>query len=399
MKKFLVAAILSVSLLLTASPQAEAELVYTGIQATTQYQSKPALAQYYIDTNCIIDVKNGFSVDVVQEIVGVGARMYEPISWVYLYKNGEWVVTTIFSDKIFNNTNTGLERKIGSGGTAELDTAIWNAAAPYAERIKAKVIKRTQKNKSANSQVQFDGDISQLIAEADAKYKAKDYNTARQLFELAVSKNPNDYHAHDILARSLYREKNKNKDYNRIVDEVQQAINLSPDNEKKADCLMFLSKVYSNLGMNNLFNTNNNIDYSGMSLKCQDMAQKLRQTNSSATVTVPRASSTNSGSSSEVFVGCIDRQRAFIIPGTAQYTGSKVQPDTMNIQVKIMDADDNVKQTTIYFKLVNSLYQWSVNQKDWHPFGKGVVDHRTNSAIGAIRDYIWQNVLGGQRRL
>ena len=288
MKKFLTAAILAVSFLISA-PQVEASFVYTGVQGTINYQGKNTLAKYYIDTDSVIDVKNGFSVDIVEELVGYEVRRYVPLSYVYVYKNGEWIVKSVMSDKIFNNTNTSLERKIGKWHNAELDTAIWNTVAPYAEKIKAKVIQRTQKN--TNPQVQFDGDISQLIAEADAKYKAKDYNAARQLFEQAVSANPNDYHAHDLLARSLYREKNKDKDYNRIVDEVQQAIDLAPDNQTKADILMFLSKVYTNLGMNNLFNINNKNNYSGMSLKCQDMAQKLRQTNSTAKVTVPRASS------------------------------------------------------------------------------------------------------------
>lgn len=40
------------------------------------------------------------------------------------------------SDKIFNNTNKSLERKIGKGHNAERDTAIWNTVAPYAEKYK-----------------------------------------------------------------------------------------------------------------------------------------------------------------------------------------------------------------------------------------------------------------------
>lgn len=138
-----------------------------------------------------------------------------------------------------------------------------------------------------------------------------------------------------------------------------------------------------------------------MSLKCQDMAQKLRQTNSNATVTVPRASSATGGSSAqEILVGFIDKQRAFMLPATVQYTGSKVQPDTINVQVKIMDADGNVKQNTIYFKREVASYQWSVNQKDWHPLNKsGVVDPRSKSAITTICTFARQTVLGGKRTL
>ena len=397
MKKFLTA-ILAAGLILISAPQAEAEHIYTGIQSPIDYQGKVTLAKYYVDSDSVIDVKNGFSVDIIEELVEYGTRRYTPLSYVYVYKNGEWLVKSVMSDKIFNNTDTGLERKIGGSGSRELDTAIWKIITPYAEKVKAKVIQRTQKNTTAP--VNFDGDISQLIAEADAKYKAKDYNAARQLFEQAVSANPNDYHAHDLLARSLYREKNKDKDYNRIVDEVQQAIDLAPDNDKKADILMFLSKVYRSIGMDNLFNVNNKTDYSGMSLKCQDMAQKLRQTNSTAKVTVPRTSSaTGGGSSQEVFVGFIDKKRAFILPATVQYTGSRVQPDTMNVQVKIMDADDNVKQNTIYFKLEGVLYQWSVNQKDWHPLKQGTSDPRSNSALVKIHNKAWQTIGGGKKTL
>ena len=397
MKKFLTA-ILAAGLILISAPQAEAEHIYTGIQSPISYQGKVTLAKYYVDSDSVIDVKNGFSVDIIEELVEYGTRRYTPLSYVYVYKNGEWLVKSVMSDKIFNNTDTGLERKIGGSGSRELDTAIWKIITPYAEKVKAKVIQRTQKNTTAP--VNFDGDISQLIAEADAKYKAKDYNAARQLFEQAVSANPNDYHAHDLLARSMYREKNKDKDYNRIVDEVQQAIDLAPDNDKKADILMFLSKVYRSIGMDNLFNVNNKTDYSGMSLKCQDMAQKLRQTNSTAKVTVPRTSSaTGGGSSQEVFVGFIDKKRAFILPATVQYTGSRVQPDTMNVQVKIMDADDNVKQNTIYFKLEGVLYQWSVNQKDWHPLKQGTSDPRSNSALVKIHNKAWQTIGGGKKTL
>ena len=130
------------------------------------------------------------------------------------------------------------------------------------------------------------------------------------------------------------------------------------------------------------------------------MAQKLRQTNSNATVTVPRASSaTGGGSAQEILVGFIDKQRAFMLPATVQYTGSKVQPDTINVQVKIMDADGNVKQNTIYFKREVASYQWSVNQKDWHPLKQGTSDPRSNSALVKIHNKAWQTIGGGKKTL
>lgn len=85
MKKFLTIAFLAVIFFISA-PQAEASLLYTGVQGTINYQGKNTLVKYYIDTDSVIDVKNGFSVDIVEELVGYEVRRYVPLSYVYVYK-------------------------------------------------------------------------------------------------------------------------------------------------------------------------------------------------------------------------------------------------------------------------------------------------------------------------
>lgn len=197
------------------------------------------------------------------------------------------------------------------------------------------------------------------------------------------TKNLNDYHAHDLYARSIYRDKaDKNKDYGKIASEIQTAVNLAPDNDAKADCLMFLSKVYQKLGMNNLFNTNNTTNYMALANQCQSMAQQLRAGAKATSITVPN---TETSSSQEIFVGYINKKRAFLLPNTVQFTGSKISPDLISGQVKIVDADDNAKTLTFYFKYANGLYNWSLKKdapdSQWRSLNE---EHRTNSALSSL---------------
>lgn len=378
-KKFIAAAALAFSLF--QSPLAEAELIYTGVQEESTYQGKRVLLKHYIDTDGIIENKYSFSVDVVSEVVGY--NVYQgAVPFDFVYKNGEW------------------RRAISNSYDAEIknfDAAVWNAAAPYVEKIKAKIIARVQKQAAPISNV----DTSELIAQGDAKYKAKDYTAARQLFAQAVAQNPNDYHAHDLYARSIYRDKaDKNKDYVKIAEEIELAVNLAPDNDAKADCLMFLSKVYQNLGMNNLFNTNNKTDYAALSNKCQSMAQQLRAGAQASNISVPKPAGTAS-SSQEIFVGYINKQKAFLLPNTVQFTGSKVSPDFISAQVKIVDADDNSKTLTFYFKYVDGPYHWSLKKdapdSQWYKNGTGGGDSRTNKAITSLCTNARQICLEGAR--
>lgn len=380
MKKVLAAAALAGALIFGQAPQAEAELIYTGVQEESTYQGKRVLLKYHIDTDGIIENKYSFSVDVVDEVVGLNVYR-SVIPFDFVYKNGEWrrAISDSYDVEIKN-----------------LDAAVWNAAAPYVEKIKAKIIARINKQAAPVSNV----DISELIAQADAKYKAKDYTAARQLFAQAVAQNPNDYHAHDLYARSIYRDKaDKDKDYGKIAAEIETAVNLAPNNDAKADCLMFLSKVYQNLGMKNLFNTNNNTDYAKMSNQCQNMAQQLRAGATASKITVPKPAGTTS--SQEIFVGYINKQRAFLLPNSVQFTGSKVSPNFISAQVKIVDADDNSKTLTFYFKYADGPYKWSLNKdapdSQWYKNGTGGGDRRTNSAIADLCTNARQICLEGTR--
>lgn len=114
------------------------------------------------------------------------------------------------------------------------------------------------------------------VQDAVEKYRSKNYAESKELFSRAIEINPHDYHTHDLFARSMYHEKSKEKDFDKIISESKKAIELAPDNESKADCYSFLAKVYRKLAMNNLFNTNNKTNYSELAQKCTDMANKLR---------------------------------------------------------------------------------------------------------------------------
>ena len=81
-----------------------------------------------------------------------------------------------------------------------------------------------------------------------------------------------------MLAKSLYRDKtNKNKDYDEIIGEVITAMTFNQSDEELADYYAYLGKIYLKLGWKNLFNTENKIDYSGLSMQCTNMANQLRQ--------------------------------------------------------------------------------------------------------------------------
>ena len=119
-------------------------------------------------------------------------------------------------------------------------------------------------------------DAANIVQDAVEKYRTKNYAESKELFSKAIEINPHDYHTHDLFARSMYHEKSKDKDYDKIIAESKKAIELAPDNESKADCYSFLGKVYRKLAMNNLFNKDNKTDYVALGQHCVDMANKLR---------------------------------------------------------------------------------------------------------------------------
>lgn len=119
-------------------------------------------------------------------------------------------------------------------------------------------------------------EAASIVEDAVEKYRTKNYAESKELFSKAIEINPHDYHTHDLFARSMYHEKSKNKDYDKIIAESKKAIELAPDNESKADCYSFLAKVYRKLAMNNLFNMNNKTDYAALGQQCLDRASQLR---------------------------------------------------------------------------------------------------------------------------
>ena len=116
-----------------------------------------------------------------------------------------------------------------------------------------------------------------FVTQADAKFKAKDYTAAKELFSQAIEKNPYDYHSHDLYARALYREKSKEKNYDLILSEANKALELATDNKAKADCCGFIAKVYRKLTMNNLFNSDKSNEYLRLGQKYLDMENQFRQ--------------------------------------------------------------------------------------------------------------------------
>ena len=162
---------------------------------------------------------------------------------------------------------------------------------------------------------------------------------------------------------------------------------------------MFLSKVYQNLGMKNLLNANNKTDYAALSNRCQNMAQQLRAGAQASNISVPKPASTVS--SQGIFVGYINKRKAFLLPNTVQFTGSKVSPDLISGQVKIVDADDNSKMLTFYFKYAHGPYNWSLKKdapdSQWYKVGTGGGDSRTNKAISSLCTNMRQICLEGAR--
>lgn len=267
MKKFLMAAILASSFLISA-PQAEAELVYTGYSYYDTYsvggKQHRCLTKIHVDTDSIRKTQYGFSVNIVYEEVGL---RNEALPKNFIYKQGEW--------RLVIGGSASMSKPKGYDGTTKVDgndkdKAIWNVVAPYAQKIQA------QKDNQVKEMEKAKSEVAPLVEEADAKYKAKNYTEAKELFSQAVAQYPNDYHTHDLFARSMYHEKSKNKNYDKIIAESKKAIELAPDNESKADCYSFLAKVYRKLAMNNLFNMNNKTDYAALGQQCLDKANQLR---------------------------------------------------------------------------------------------------------------------------
>ena len=280
MKKILMAAILAVSFLISM-PQVSAELVYAGYSKKATLYINDILREnvtfnYYIDTSRIegmsvgSDHVYGISVPLVAKAVEYNYQK-DGGSESYIFRNGQWWSS---GPAIVDRNGVFHDGNYHAGTRNAEDKAIWQTVQPYCQDLKKSI--ENGMNTRAQKQEQTKSEVAPLVEEADAKYKAKKYAEAKELFSQAVSKYPHDYHTHDLFARSMYHEKSKDKDYDKIIAESKKAIELAPDNESKADCYSFLGKVYRKLAMNNLFNTDNKTDYVALGQHCVDMANKLR---------------------------------------------------------------------------------------------------------------------------
>ena len=152
-------------------------------------------------------------------------------------------------------------------------------AAERAERLKREAEERKAAIKAEiERRAKIREESKPTIAEADAIFKTKNYTASAETYRQAIAIDPYNGYTHYMLAKSLYRDKtNKNKDYDLIIGEVITAMTFNQSDEELADYYAYLGKIYLKLGWKNLFNTDNNFDYSGMSIQCTNMANQLRQ--------------------------------------------------------------------------------------------------------------------------
>ena len=304
MKKILMAAILAVSFLISV-PQVSAELV--NVPGTTYYIFTETIeydpAPKYLGKEII----NGYNISVVG-IRKINEKFPngEYIKFKYIFKRSSdktWSYRTndtsqfpeaawYESEKNIAHLEDGvllsmLKKVIEYiPDREEIMSDLKNQDAVRASKIRdieasdepvppVRVYILTEGEKAERAKLRANAES--VVNQADEKFKAKDYSAAIQLFNQAIEINPKDGYTHYMLAKSLYREKNKNKDYNKIIDEIKTAIAFYENNNDLADYYSYLGKVYLKLAGQNLFNLDNKIDYSGYSRKCTEIAQNIRQ--------------------------------------------------------------------------------------------------------------------------
>ena len=113
-----------------------------------------------------------------------------------------------------------------------------------AAKVKIDKLKETNKDrivKNYNEVSEFDLNTNKKIEEADAKFKAKDYEGAKGILNEILNETPN---AKIYLMLAKVHMKEKNKDYNLIINLVSKAIKLDPHNPDYYD---YMARVYNRL--------------------------------------------------------------------------------------------------------------------------------------------------------
>ena len=263
MKKILMAAILASSFLISA-PQAEAGDIlnyyctFCHVNIQVPFTVNPN-ESWSFKSDCPIRLES-----LRQQTPG-GEEFFRRIYQEYPeYRHHVWV----------SGTYTEPPPK-----TPEQIEAEKREAAERAERLKREAEERKAAIKAEiERRARIREESKPTIEQADAIFKTKKYTESAETYRQAISIDPYNGYTHYMLAKSLYRDKtNKNKNYDEIIGEVITAMNFHQSDEELADYYAYLAKIYLKLGWKNLFNIENKIDYSGLSIQCTNMANKLRQ--------------------------------------------------------------------------------------------------------------------------
>lgn len=306
MKKILTAAILAVSFLI-AAPQASAELV--NVPGTKYYIFTETIEYDPAPTYLGKEIKNGYRISVVG-IRNINEKFPngEYIKFKYIFRRSTdrtWSYrtndTSQFPEPAWNDGEKVMSPLDGNDRVLlpmfnkvieyipdreEIKSDLKNQDSVRVSKIRdikasgepvppVRVYILTEGEKAERAKLRANAES--VVNQADEKFKAKDYSAAVQLFNQAIEINPKDGYTHYMLAKSLYREKNKNKDYNKIIDEIKTAIAFYENDNDLADYYDYLGKVYLKLAGQNLFNMENKVDYSGYSRKCTEIAQNIRR--------------------------------------------------------------------------------------------------------------------------
>ena len=221
-------------------------------------------------------------------------KYFRAQTWEYskLKKDNCW-----YLEGYFHHTNIELQARMNINLTKQgndIGVAVFNTVQKYRKKPSMEEIQRQidvelNKRKQAKAdklqkETQQENASADYVKQGDAKFKAKDYVTAKNLFLKAIEVNPNSHHSHYMLAKCYL--KDKNKDYDLILKEIDKALKTCTANQHKEDARVYWSNladyydleasVYQKLALKNMFNANNKVNYVVLANQCKVKSAKLR---------------------------------------------------------------------------------------------------------------------------